>query len=126
MECGHMTTLFVGELNSLLTSDICYNGVHAWAGQGVEREHIGNWLRILAKLDARFAGSGVRLYPGHGESGDIALFEAMRTYLDDFLAAVDEETSNAAAMARMIRLYPSHHQADFLLQASIAFHGPDR
>jgi glyoxylase-like metal-dependent hydrolase (beta-lactamase superfamily II) len=124
-ECGHMTTLFVPELKALLTSDLCYRGVHAWAGQGVLRQHIANWVGVLDELKARYADPAIKVYPGHGEPGDPELFDRMRAYLDDFISAVESESTNAGAMERMKRLYPGHAQADFLLAHSIAFHGPD-
>jgi glyoxylase-like metal-dependent hydrolase (beta-lactamase superfamily II) len=124
-ESGHMTTLFIRELGALFTSDLCYHHVHAWAGQGVTREHIANWVRVLGELKARYGGSGIKVFPGHGPAGDDSLFDRMRAYLDDFTSAVDDEATNAAAEARMKRLYPSYAQVEFLLAQSIAFHGPD-
>jgi len=125
VECAHMTTAFVPELNALFTSDLCYHGVHAWAGPGVLREHVMNWTRVLGELKARFYGTGVTVYPGHGQASDASLFDAMRVYLSDFIAAVDEEKTNAAAFDRMKRLYPRFAQEDFLLRYSVNFHGPD-
>jgi hypothetical protein len=72
-ECGHMTTVFVNELNALFTSDLCYRGVHAWAGQGVLREHIANWIRVLGELKARYSDTAIKVYPGHGELSSLPL-----------------------------------------------------
>jgi glyoxylase-like metal-dependent hydrolase (beta-lactamase superfamily II) len=124
-ESAHMTTLFVRELNSLFTSDLCYRGVHAWAGQGVLRDHISNWVRVLGDLKARYAHTGLIVYPGHGEASDSSIFDQMRVYLDDFTSAVDGESTNSSALDRMKRIYPRHAQADFLLAHSVTFHGPD-
>jgi glyoxylase-like metal-dependent hydrolase (beta-lactamase superfamily II) len=124
-ESGHMSTVYVPDARALLTSDLVYHGVHAWAGQGVMREHIANWVRVLGELHARHPGRDVQVYPGHGAPSDPSLFEQMRTYLEEFVNAVDSEPSNAAADARMRRLYPGFLQEDFLLANSIAFHGPD-
>jgi len=124
-ECGHLSTVFVPEERALLTSDLVYHGVHAWAGQGVLREHLANWVQVLGELKARYADSDVRVYPGHGAPSDPALFDRMRLYLDDFVSAVSSEPTNAAAMDRMKRLYPGFEQEGFLLAQSIAFHGPD-
>jgi glyoxylase-like metal-dependent hydrolase (beta-lactamase superfamily II) len=123
-ESAHMTTIFAPELNALFASDLCYRDVHAWAGQGVLREHIGNWIRVLGDLKAR-TKPGLKVYPGHGPVSDAAIFDQMRVYLDDLTSAVDSEETDLAAIERMKRLYPAHAQADFLLAHSVAFHGPD-
>jgi glyoxylase-like metal-dependent hydrolase (beta-lactamase superfamily II) len=124
-ESGHMTTLYVPALKTLLTSDLVYHDVHAWAGQGVLREHIANWIRVLGELKARFSDPEIRVLPGHGAPSDARLFDTMRVYLEDFVAAVSSEGSNAAALERMKRLYPEFEQEGFLLAQSVAFHGPD-
>jgi glyoxylase-like metal-dependent hydrolase (beta-lactamase superfamily II) len=124
-ECGHMATLFAPSLNTLITGDLTYHGVHAWAGQGVLREHIVNWVRTLGNLKVSHTDPATRVLPGHGDPSDPGLFDVMRVYLDDFTSAVDGEPSDAAALERMKRLYPGFEQEGFLLSQSIAFHGPD-
>jgi glyoxylase-like metal-dependent hydrolase (beta-lactamase superfamily II) len=124
-ESGHMSTIYVPEQKTLLTSDLTYHGVHAWAGQGVLREHIANWIRVLGDLKAAYASTGIVVLPGHGAPTDATLFDTMRIYLDDFISAVSSERTNAAALARMKLLYPGFEQEAFLLAHSIAFHGPD-
>src|SRR5262249_11384279 len=124
-ESGHMATIFVPEERTLLTSDLCYHGVHAWAGQGVSREHLANWVRVLGDLKVAYGDSSIRVLPGHGAPADPTLFDRMRVYLDDFVSAVSAERTNAAALARMKRLYPGFEQEGFLLAQSVAFHGPD-
>jgi glyoxylase-like metal-dependent hydrolase (beta-lactamase superfamily II) len=108
-----------------LTGDLTYHGVHAWAGQGVEREHVANWIRTLGNLKAEHPDPTTRVLPGHGAPSDPRLFDAMRVYLDDFTSAVDGEPTDALATDRMKRLYPGFEQEGFLLAQSIAFHGPD-
>src|SRR5580693_6329092 len=124
-ESGHMSTVFVPEEKALLTSDLTYHGVHAWAGQGVLREHIANWVAVLGDLKAKYSSRDLCVYPGHGAPSDPTLFDRMRIYLDDFMSAVSAEPTNAAALARMKRLYPGFAQEDFLLAQSVAFHGAD-
>ncbi|MEI9942194.1 MAG: MBL fold metallo-hydrolase [Pseudomonadota bacterium] len=124
-ESGHMATVFVPDQNSLLTSDLTYHGVHAWAGQGVLREHVANWVRVLGDLKAKYGDPKVVVLPGHGAPSDPTLFDRMRIYLDDFISAVDGERSDADALARIKRLYPGFEQEGFLLAQSVAFHGPD-
>jgi glyoxylase-like metal-dependent hydrolase (beta-lactamase superfamily II) len=124
-ESGHMSTVYVPDEKALLTSDLVYHGVHAWAGQGVLREHIVNWGRVLTELKQRYGAPDLRVYPGHGAPSDASLFDAMSAYLDEFVSAVSTSPTNAEAIARMKRRYPGFEQEDFLLAQSIAFHGPD-
>jgi glyoxylase-like metal-dependent hydrolase (beta-lactamase superfamily II) len=126
IEAAHMTTIHLPQANALFTSDIIYNGVHAWAGAGVTREGIANWQRVIADLKARFAHTGVTLYPGHGAPGGVELLDVIRSYLSDFLAAADAAQSNAGMTERLTALYPALEQADFLLAYSVQNHGPDR
>jgi glyoxylase-like metal-dependent hydrolase (beta-lactamase superfamily II) len=125
-EAAHMTTVYLPDANALFTSDIVYHGVHAWAGPGVSRENIENWSRTIAVLKARYAHSGITLFPGHGAPGGVELLDVIRSYLDDFLAAADTASSNADMTSRLNALYPAHEQADFLLAHSVRFHGPDK
>jgi glyoxylase-like metal-dependent hydrolase (beta-lactamase superfamily II) len=124
MEAAHMTTVFIKELNALFTADIVYHGVHAWAGPGVTRENIRNWLATIADLKRKFAHTGVLIYPGHGAPGGLDLLDGIRSYLSDFEAAADRADSNATMTEWIERLYPAHEQADFLLAHSVASHGP--
>jgi glyoxylase-like metal-dependent hydrolase (beta-lactamase superfamily II) len=124
-ESGHMSTVYVPQENALLTSDLVYHGVHAWAGQGVLREHIANWVAVLGELKAKYSDPDVLVYPGHGAPSDPTLFDRMRNYLEDFVGAVSSEPTNAAALSRMKRLYPGFQQEEFLLAHSVAFHGAD-
>jgi glyoxylase-like metal-dependent hydrolase (beta-lactamase superfamily II) len=112
-------------LNLLFVSDFCYHGVHAWAGQGVEKEHIRNWIQVLGDLKAEYFGTGATVYPGHGEPGGVELFDTMRTYLEDFLSAIQSGRTNREILERMRKIYPTHAEVDFLLHHSVLYHGPD-
>jgi glyoxylase-like metal-dependent hydrolase (beta-lactamase superfamily II) len=125
-EAAHMTTLYAPEIAALFTSDLVYNGVHAWLGEGVERAHALNWIAILERMEARFAGEPVTIHPGHGASGGIELATRIRTYLADFLSAADAARTNAAMAEALTARYPEHEQADFLLHYSVLNHGPDK
>jgi glyoxylase-like metal-dependent hydrolase (beta-lactamase superfamily II) len=124
-ECGHMSTISVPARKTLLTGDLTYHGVHAWAGQGVLRDHLSNWVRVLGDLKSTYQDPATVVLPGHGPPSDRTLFDQMRVYLDDFVSAVSGERTNADAIARMKRLYPGFEQEDFLLGQSVDFHGPD-
>jgi hypothetical protein len=74
-----------------------YHGVHAWAGQGVLRDHVANWVRVLGDLKAKYADPEVVVLPAHGAPSDPTLFDRMRVYLDDFMSAVDGERTDSVA-----------------------------
>ncbi|MFE0508399.1 MBL fold metallo-hydrolase [Streptomyces sp. NPDC058964] len=120
-EADHTTVVHVPDANAVLTSDLVYSGVHAWEGPQVTRDKIQSWLSALGTLQERY-GTHVTVHPGHGPEGDTARYEEIRRYLDDFLAVTQTATDREEAMAEMIRRYPEHSQADFLLPLSIDFH----
>lgn len=124
VEAPHMTTVYVPQSSAFFAADLVYNGVHVRAGPGVARCNIETWIKSLAELKARFANSNITVYPGHGPAGGIELFDAIRCYLLDFLAAADAARTNDEVADRMVRIYPAHEQADGFLLESAAFHGP--
>lgn len=124
-EAEHMTTVFVPEINALFASDLVYDDVHPWLGQGVTLQHARAWLQALAALKARHARTGATVYPGHGAASGVDSIDRIRIYLSDFLAAAESSSSNAEMTKRLVNLYPGHEQAGFLLAYSVANHGPD-
>ncbi|MEU8470799.1 hypothetical protein AB0F30_23355 [Streptomyces sp. NPDC029006] len=120
-EADHTTVVHVLDANAVLTSDLVYSGVHAWEGPQVTREKIQSWLSALGTLKERY-GTRVTVHPGHGPQGDTARYEEIRRYLNDFLTVTQTASGREEAMAEMVRRYPDHSQADFLLPLSIDFH----
>ena len=127
-ECGHITTLWLPRESVFLASDLCYEGVHAWEGAGVERAHVEAWADLCGKLRIELArkGNGVRVCPGHGAPGGLERFAQMRTYLLDFLAVISSGATREEAAAVMTAFYPDHLQAEFLLTMSLENHIPER
>lgn len=121
-ESEHLTTIFIPDLNALLTSDFCYNGVHLWMGQGVSQAHIANWKTELNRLKDRYSGSGVTLYPGHGASAGLELIDTLFQYMADFEAAIAEAGSKEEVAEKMKAAYPDWEQDHFLLVYSIDNH----
>ena len=121
-EAEHLTTIFSEDLNSFFTADFCYNGVHLWLGQGVDAAHIASWKKQLLDFKKIYSNTGATIYPGHGEKSTPALFDEVLTYLDDFEKAVQDSNSKEAIIKKMISLYPSWQQADFLLLYSADYH----
>ncbi|MEI6945791.1 MBL fold metallo-hydrolase [Paraflavisolibacter sp. H34] len=121
-ECEHLTTVYSKDLNALFTSDLCYKGVHLWLGNGVDFDHIANWKDDLQQLKQRYATLKPKVYPGHGEAGDLSLIDATDKYINDFVAVVKSAKTKEEAKARMKALYANHKQADFLLQYSVDYH----
>jgi glyoxylase-like metal-dependent hydrolase (beta-lactamase superfamily II) len=121
-EARHMTTVYSRELNALFVSDLGYNHVHAWMGDDISRQRIANWRAQLVKLQARYLPLNPKVYPGHGDPTDMALFDRMIRYIDDFLAVTSRARSREAAMHEMESLYPNYGEADFFLKYSIENH----
>jgi glyoxylase-like metal-dependent hydrolase (beta-lactamase superfamily II) len=121
-EAEHLTTVFSKDLNAFFTSDFCYNGVHLWLGQGVDAAHIANWKTQLQEFKNQFENTDITIYPGHGNSATIALFDVVLQYIIDFEATIANSDTKEAATNTMKNLYPTWEQEDFLLHHSIEYH----
>jgi len=121
-EAPHMSTVYSGDLNALFLADFDYNKVHAWMGDDITRERIVAWRAQLLKIKSRYAALNPKVYPGHGEPGDMTLLDSMVRYIDDFLRVTAGARSRDEATAVMTALYPDYAQADFFLKYSIENH----
>lgn len=121
-EAEHVTTVFVDDLNGLFTSDLGYNKVHLWMGQGVTKEHVKNWRHQLGLFKTKYGKLNPKVYPGHGKPADMKLFSRMINYIDDFSRITSTAKSKEEAMKKMKSLYPDYAEADFLLKLSVENH----
>lgn len=121
-EANHVTTVFVESLNGFFVSDLGYNKVHLWMGQGVTDAHIQNWSEQLDKFTANYGKRNSTIYPGHGDPTDSKLFATMAEYIKQFQRITANAKSKEAAMSEMKKLYPDYKEADFLLKYSVDFH----
>lgn len=121
-EAEHVTTVYVEDLNGLFTSDLGYNKVHLWMGQGVTKEHVANWRIQLKSLKAKYKKRAPKVYPGHGKPANVELFDTLVAYIDDFIHITSTASSKQAASQKMKALYPDYKEADFLLKYSIDNH----
>ena len=121
-EAEHVTTVYVDSLNALFMSDLGYNKVHLWMGQGVTSQHIDNWKQQLAELEKQYAPLNPTLYPGHGAPTDSTLFSTMIEYMEYFQQITKKAPTREAAMKAMKSRYPDYREADFLLKYSVDFH----
>lgn len=65
--------------------DLVLNGVHAYLSDG----HSSAWLANLERVDRGLRKAGVAtVYPGHGDSGSLALLDWQRAYLTTYRRAV--------------------------------------
>ncbi|MFG1941466.1 MBL fold metallo-hydrolase [Nonomuraea sp. NPDC048826] len=64
-----------GGRRAAFIGDLAFGSMHAYLSDG----HSGHWLAALDRIarDLR----GVRLFPGHGPSGDASMLDAQRRYL---------------------------------------------
>ncbi|MEM6894631.1 MAG: MBL fold metallo-hydrolase [Bacteroidota bacterium] len=121
-EAEHLTTVFSKDLNALFTSDFCYNGVHLWLGQGVDKTHIKNWKTQLNSFKQKFTDKNLTIYPGHGNGLDTTLFNTVLQYIEDFEKTIESSITKEEAKTKMVKLYPTWEQADFLLTHSVDYH----
>lgn len=121
-EAEHLTTVFSKDLNALFTSDFCYNGVHLWLGQGVDAAHIANWKQQLQNFKEQYTDESLTVYPGHGESSNISLFDTVLKYISDFEQIIKDSETREHAIRSMRDKYPNWEQSDFLLMYSVENH----
>lgn len=118
-EANHTTTVYSKDLNALFLSDLGYNKVHLWMGDNLPRQDIANWREELVKLKARYAALNPKIYPGHGDPGDMSMFDGLIQYIDNFTRITSKAKSREEAMRKMIALYPDYKEADFFLKYSV-------
>ncbi|MEO1011953.1 MAG: hypothetical protein AAFX53_11650, partial [Bacteroidota bacterium] len=70
----------------------------------------------------KYEDSGLTIYPGHGSSADIALFDTVLRYIEDFEKTMENSTKTEEAMDKMKELYPTWEQSGFLLMHSVQYH----
>lgn len=121
-EAEHIATVYSKDLNALFLSDFGYNKVHHWMGDDISRQDIANWREELARIKSEYADLNPKVYPGHGDVGDMNLFDEMIQYIDDYTRITSEAQSREEAMKKMIALYPDHGEADFFLKYSVENH----
>jgi len=108
-ESAHDTVVYVPTLRALVAGDLVYHHDHAWLGE----RRATAWAALLERLERQFPDVA-HVVPGHGEPGDATLFARTRAYLALFAAAVAEEGTRPAALARILAHYPDHHLRRFL------------
>lgn len=116
-ECEHLTTIYSKDLNAFFPNDFCYNGVHPWLA--VDQKNINYWKTQLKEFKKQWEVQNPKIYPGHGQPGDVSVLDEALHYIDNFEATIKASNTRAEAMNTMQKLYPSHQQADFLLLHSV-------
>jgi glyoxylase-like metal-dependent hydrolase (beta-lactamase superfamily II) len=114
-EFTRLTCLWMEEIQTLFSSDLAYNHVHAWAGIGVDRQALLNWRSYLDGVISAHAGPNIRVITGHGPMTDSNVLLAQRAYLTDLLALLDEGVRGDALEEAMKKRYPGHAGAGFQL-----------
>lgn len=121
-EAEHLTTVYSKDLNAFFTSDFCYNGVHLWLGQGVDPKHITNWKLELNSFKQKYTDINLTVYPGHGNSADLELFNKVLGYIEAFEKTIEHSITREEASDKMRSLYPTWEQSEFLLMHSVDYH----
>lgn len=113
-ESKHIASVYVPMLGALFSADLVYNGAHLYLAE----KHIASWLERLDELEA-FAGHRVStIHPGHGAAGGLDLIAQTRTYLNDFVEAVQSGDPNVVEQ-QMLSKYPGYYLKQFLTAFSI-------
>lgn len=120
-EAPHETVLFSKDLNALFASDLVYNQVHLWLGNGVTAEAVENWRNALRSLKSVYGPLKPKVYPGHGKAADAAIFDVDLGYIDALTTTIKGASSPEEAKAIMIKKYPGWASSDFILAQSIKF-----
>ena len=118
-EYTHITTIEIPELDAVFVSDLAYNHVHSWAGMGVDRAAIVNWLALVDRLIGRHGRPDVRVFCGHGPETDANVLYTQRDYLRALLEAIDGGGDDAAVKARMVERFPAFAGAGFQLAMTV-------
>jgi glyoxylase-like metal-dependent hydrolase (beta-lactamase superfamily II) len=101
--------------------DLIFNGTHSYLADG----HTAEWLNNLVRVRSLLPDNAL-IYPGHGEPGDIKLFDSQESYLRAYRQAVAEisggkalltDTQKNALVARMKRFLPVEKLA-FMIELS--------
>ena len=121
-EAEHMTTVYSKDLNALFLADLGYNKVHHWQGDDISWQDIANWRVELLRLKDMYGPLSPTIYPGHGKTTDMSLFDTMVAYIDDYTRIVQGATSFQDAYDEMVRLYPDFEEANFFLHFSLVNH----
>ena len=117
-----MTTVYSPELNALFLSDFGYNRIHHWQGDDISYGDIANWREELLRIKAEYAQRNPIIYPGHGKITDIAMFDQMVAYIDNYVRITRAAKTRREALDKMIALYPDYGEADFFLYYSVMNH----
>jgi glyoxylase-like metal-dependent hydrolase (beta-lactamase superfamily II) len=121
-EAPHMSTVYCPDINALFLSDFGYHGVHLWLGDDITRARIVVWRSELLRIKARYQARNPKVYPGHGQPGDLTMIDDEVRYLDDFLKVTSKARNRDEAMSEMKALYPGYKEAEFFLKYSVMNH----
>lgn len=110
-EADTMTMFYAPDENYLFTGDVVDNGMTPFLMEG----HTLDWLAQLEEIRSAYSDRNPIVFPGHGERGDLALFDAqsdllswlhdqVRSGLVDGITEAEIEEIASAYDAR----YPNH------------------
>lgn len=63
--------------------DLVFNGIHSY----IADNHLSDWLVNIERARKLLADAD-RIYPGHGDAGSLELFDAQKTYLQEYSDAI--------------------------------------
>ena len=76
-ESKHNATIYISELESILSADLVYNQAHLY----LQERHLESWLTRLDELEKFAKGRVSTIYPGHGQAAGLELIAQTRVLL---------------------------------------------
>jgi glyoxylase-like metal-dependent hydrolase (beta-lactamase superfamily II) len=91
----------------LITQDLLYNRVHVFIGE----QAFDPWIAALTRVAKLGYG---RILPGHGDPGDLSLFDSMRDYLATARSILSAAQTPDEFKDRLIAAFPDHEGRNLL------------
>lgn len=123
-EAPHMATIYCPSINALFLADLGYNKVHPWMGDDITLDRVAAWRAELVRIRQKYGPLNPKVYPGHGDPGNLSMVDAEIRYFDDYLRIIHTAKNREEAAAQIIALYPDYKEADFFLKYSLLNHMP--
>ena len=93
-------------------------------GDDITIDRVVAWRGELVKIRRNYASLNPKIYPGHGDPGDLSMLDEQIRYFDNYLRIIKSAKSREEASAAIIALYPDYKEADFFLKYSLLNHLP--
>lgn len=101
----HATAIYIPSLQTLVTGDIVFNGIHVWLGECTPEQR-ADWLKSLDRLKALKPKVVVAGHKLPGLPNDPAALQYTRDYIVAFGKAAQRSKTSAELIAAMEKRFP--------------------